>query len=373
MVAVASVHDEAAAALRAVCSVGLSGSAPYSGPVLGPVSWANLVSRVKTERLEGLLAATVARAALAVTAEQDDAVREIARSRVRLDLILERECLRTAEVLNAASIPFRVLKGPAVAHLVYPDPSMRGFGDVDLLVEAASWYRAVDALRDAGFKRLVPEIREGFDVSYGKDATLASPRGCQIDLHRNLVLGPYGFWVDTDELFARPAGVLTLGGTAVPVLGPEESFVYACYNAALADDPPRLAALRDVAEMALRGDLDPVVVNTLVRRWRGTAVVHRALEVASRYLEVDLRGSNVGEVFIRGSIPAVDRILLASYRGPGRGYTSQLAGVVAIRGVASKMRYLWSLARPQSSYLQSRGYTPASFVRHAARRIWGAS
>ena len=47
---------------------------------------------------------------------------------------LERVLLETVAELDALGAEFRVLKGTAVAHLDYPDPSWRGFGDIDLLV-----------------------------------------------------------------------------------------------------------------------------------------------------------------------------------------------------------------------------------------------
>lgn len=357
--------------LRSVCGLDLDGATSVSGPPLEESQWRELVATMKAERLEGLLAAAVAKGVLTTTAEQTNAVREMARARARLDLMLERECLWVAEVLKSASVAYRMIKGPALAHLVYPDPSLRGFGDVDVLVDPSRWDDAVFAIEAAGSKRLVAEIRQGFDARFGKDATFASPRNCQIDLHRGLVFGPYGFWVDADELFARAARTITLGGRELPVLGPEETFVYACYSAALGDDPPRIAALRDVAEIIFRTTLDVEVVTSLVCRWRGVAVIQRALQLVRRYLAVDLGESVVGQSFGRESIATWDRVLMATYRGPGRGYTSQLAGVVAIRGTASKMRYLVSLAFPQRSYLNSRGFTPVGFVGHAARRVRG--
>ena len=45
--------------------------------------------------------------------------------------------LRALEVLAAAGIPSRVLKGVALAHTAYPQPELRVFGDVDLLVPSA--------------------------------------------------------------------------------------------------------------------------------------------------------------------------------------------------------------------------------------------
>ncbi|MGH9056518.1 MAG: nucleotidyltransferase family protein, partial [Acidimicrobiales bacterium] len=320
--------------------------------------------------VEGLLAASVAAGALPVEDGQRDQVRGAARGRARVDLCLERELLGTAAILDGAGVAYRTLKGPAWAHTVYPDPSWRGFGDVDLLLDGRDWYRAVEALEASGVRRLLPEVRPGFDRRFGKDATLLSGSGWELDLHRTLVAGPYGLWRDPAELFDAPS-TARIGGVDVPVLGPEVSFLHACYNAALADDPPRLIALRDVCQMALAGSADPAGVGDLARRWRAGAVVARAIDLAAGVLGPAVLESDVAAAFLDTPVAPWDRVLMASYRGPGRGYTSQAAAVVAMRGLGERAAYLWALTRPQGSYLSARGLSPMAHVGRGARRVWG--
>ena len=105
-------------------------------------------------------------------------------------------CSSPDEALEKAGIAHRVLKGHAWAHTVYPDPSWRAFGDVDLLVGTDDSDRAVEVLESTGVRRTLPEVRPGFDRRFGKDATLLSASGREVDLHRLLVAGPYGLWVD---------------------------------------------------------------------------------------------------------------------------------------------------------------------------------
>lgn len=354
--------------LARVASFALSGHAILTDRHLDAGEWDRLLARAVRQRVEGMLATAVEQGALPVTEDQLEATRMAVRSRARADLLLERETIETAALLESVHIPHRILKGPALAHSAYPDPMLRGFGDVDILVHPDCWYESLDVLQNLGATRLFPELRPGFDARFGKDATLVSHSGLEIDLHRTLALGPYGLWVDCDELFDRPAAVVSLGGTRIPVLDREAAFLHACYNAVLADDPPRLAALRDVAQMALSGSMDPEEVFLLARRWRGIGVVRRALTLTAEYLELTLACTPVGDVFAGASGPW-DRFLLASYRGKGRGYTSQLAGVVAVSGLRTKLAYLSALAHPQPSYLEARGFTQMGFLEHALKKV----
>ncbi len=355
--------------VAAVGAFGLPDAPTLPSSPLEPSRWARLVGKVRRERIEGLLAAAVHAGALPTRDEQFVELREAVRGRARTDLCLEREMLAACRTLGEAAISYRVLKGHAWAHTIYPDPAWRGFGDVDLLVADDDWYRAVEALEESGARRVLPELRPGFDRRFGKDATLLSAGGSEIDLHRTLVVGPYGFWIDRQELFDR-AGHLTIGGVEVPILDPEASFLHACYNAAVADDPPRVIAARDVCQMVLTGAGDPDRIWDLAGRWRGRSVVIRALSLASDTFGVDLWYYPVAAPFATARFAASDRVLMASYRGRARGYTSQAAGVVALPGIPQKLSYLAALARPQRAYLDARSLSPAGHLRRALRFAW---
>ena len=273
--------------VTAVAAFGLAGSPRLPAAPLDPAAWSGLLSDVGRERLEGLLGAAVAAGALVVTDEQMHDVRLVAQGRAAETLRLERELLLTHGALERAGIAHRVLKGHAWAHTVYPDPSWRAFGDVDLLVRTHDWDRTVEVLESTGATRSLPEVRPGFDRRFGKDATLLSASVREVDLHRLLVAGPYGLWVDEEELFSRSAS-MKVGGVDVAILDSEVGFLHACYNAALADDPPRLIALRDVAQAVISASFNAGDAQELARRWRASAVVTRAVTVASHTLGLAL-------------------------------------------------------------------------------------
>ena len=108
-----------------------------------------------------------------------------------------------ADRFDSEKLDFRVLKGSAVAHIDFPDPGLRSFGDVDMLVRAGDFGRAVGVLETMGGRRRVPELRPGFDRRFGKGAVIKLPSDLEIDLHRTFVAGALGMTIDLDSLFKR--------------------------------------------------------------------------------------------------------------------------------------------------------------------------
>ncbi|MDH5283361.1 MAG: nucleotidyltransferase family protein [Gemmatimonadota bacterium] len=66
--------------------------------------------------------------------------------------------IRAAQALDSAGVPFVVLKGMALAHLAYPDPSLRPMGDLDLWTRPEYLDAGTSALLEAGLR--FPSLRE---------------------------------------------------------------------------------------------------------------------------------------------------------------------------------------------------------------------
>jgi hypothetical protein len=125
-----------------------------------------------------------------------------------------------------------------------------------------------------------------------------------------------------------------------------------------------------VCQVALAGAPDPAGVEEMAQRWRAPAVIARALALASDLFGQELWRLPVAAAFAGRRPTLRERVLLASYRGPGRGYTSQLATVAAVAGARERLAYLRALARPQPAYLAARGSSPLAYLGNAARQIW---
>jgi hypothetical protein len=282
-------------------------------------------------------------------------------------LRLEQLLVEATSILTTSGVTPYVVKGPALAHLVYPHPSLRLFGDIDLLIRPADWDQTCVTLASAGFRRLYPEPRPGWDRRFTKGTVFLGDEGGEIDLHRTFVAGPYGLRVVLEDLITDPV-TFELGGTRFHAMGPEPRFLHACFNAALGDLTPRLVPLRDIAEMLGGRSIDLARVDEMADRWRVRAVVGRAMQ-----LTIDVLGQSDLPLPASGANfhpSRYDRFAMGAYGTTDR-YTPKLAalGLLGIRGFSAKVAYLSGLLFPRRSYLQGRHSGNLSRWRYAARSV----
>ena len=289
---------------------------------------------------------------MTVTDEQAEEAFGAHRASMASALLLELTLIRLAEQLEAAGVEFRVLKGTAVAHLDYPEPSLRAFGDIDLLVRSSQFDRAIDTLTRAGHQRKFPEPRPGFDRRFSKGSCVVTPEGHEIDVHRTFAMGPFGMTVDLGDLWAR-SSTFQLAGRSLSALGPEERFLHACFHAALGEAVPRLTTLRDIAQMRTSGDLDLDRVSALSAAWKADAVTARALSLTADVLQLEpddlLRWARERTPTRR------ERRALAVYADPGQTYAAKsFAAVRAIPRWRDRAAFVLTLAFPRRRYLEQR-------------------
>lgn len=370
--------DSGTAMARLVAGYGLSrlGDGVQAVPrlLLRPLSdsdWQNLFSVARQERILGVLAHAVRDGAIPASVEQASALHRAHVEQLCGDLIRERTLIGIVELLERAGLDHRVLKGPAVARLDYPEPDLRSFADVDLLVRAEEWDDAIAVLGEDGWQRVFPEPRPGFDRRFVKGVALTrheGETGTELDLHRTLSLGPFGLTVRLADLWDRYEP-LPIGGKELYALGAEERFLHACFHAALGDLPPKLVPLRDIAQMSLYGKLDLDRVINLARAWRAEAVLLHAVELAWDTLSLDTSA----ELMTRsGSLKPRRRELkaLSAYLSPRRSYVGLcLAAVPAIRRPSDKARYLAALAFPRRQFVAPRYSSRVARWRSAARVV----
>ncbi len=217
---------------RDVVACGLPGARPrHHGGTIDDATWLQVVLATQRERTAGLLDHAIGIGLLDVTEEQAAQAEAEAASAARAVLRREAVLLRVGDRLERAGIPFRVLKGPAIAHLDEDDPMLRLFADLDLLVPSAGLEAALAELAALGFRRDLPERRPGFDTRFAKEVPLRAEDGTEVDVHRLLTAGPLGFAVDADALW-KETDTFAVGGHRLAALGVHGRFVHACLNAA---------------------------------------------------------------------------------------------------------------------------------------------
>lgn len=333
----------------AIAAYGLTGSRTMlPTEPLDDEHWSRLLAEVEGQRIPGFLAAAIADGRFAATPAQDRQSREQHVTSVSLVLLLEGMLLQVADSLERSGTPYRVLKGSAYAHLAYPDPSLRSYGDVDLLVRSEDFDRVGSALASLGATRRFPEPRPGFDRRFSKGASFVLPSGLELDLHRTFVSGPFGLTIELSDLFST-AEEFDVGSRRLPALAPEERFVHACFHAMLGSATPRLLALRDVAQCMLGESLDVQKILAMASAWQCEIVVASAIDATwSTFRLADhVHLSRWAASFE----PRQDQIRrLECYTGERRTYGGQsIAAVRAVPTVREKIAFLRALALPRQT------------------------
>lgn len=165
---------------------------------------------------------------------------------------------KTLAALQSAGIPTLVLKGAALAHLVYPAPSLRAMRDIDLLVPDAPGAQAV--LLEMGFQPPtyslppdhphLPAVKKWVD---GQQVT--------IEVHHQLFAPQARLGATTYADLAPAAQPFDLNGCAAYTLGKEDMLwhVYAhTFQVPLTYEPFRLIWIADLVSLveAWIGEID---------------------------------------------------------------------------------------------------------------------
>ena len=274
--------------LLAIASYGLAASSRVlPTQPLSEEAWLAVLGSARSNRLTGLLCAAVEDGSLPTTCEQLNQARQLQMSMMIWAMRLEAELLAIVDLLTASALDVRVLKGSAVAHLDYPDPALRSFIDLDVLVRSEQIDRAIELFISAGFQRRHPQPRPGFDRRFSKGTTFLSPTGYELDLHRTFAQGPWGLSMDVDDLWDDDGEEFKVAGRSLRALSRPARFMHACYHAALGDWPPRLLSLRDIAQMLLVTGQNESDLRAIAARWRAEAVLAVAVSDTWHLLGID--------------------------------------------------------------------------------------
>lgn len=353
---------------RAVAAFGLPGTLlDVPGEELAPAEADRLVDWLADQRLCGPAVSALESGGLHLPASSAERlvaqhVREMAGC-----LLLERHLLEVTDLLTGGGVEVRVLKGSAVAHLDYADPSWRSFGDLDLLVRAEHFDQAARLLVGHGLRRPTPEPRPGFDRRFGKGATFVADSGLEVDLHRTLVMGPLGITARLTDLWDT-ATTFELAGTDIPALGRELRLLHACYHAVLGNQPPRLAPLRDIAEMTLFGDVDDRLLRDIADAWQGSAVLAAGIRTAWDVLAIaDVTALSTWAARHRPT-PQEQRVLDV-YLDERRSYAAtSIAAARALTSRRERVAFGTALLFPSRGYLRERRASLPAWVWRGVRR-----
>jgi hypothetical protein len=172
--------------------------------------------------------------------------------------------------IREAGVEVVVLKGLALAHLLYPDPDIRvtEAGDLDVLLRADDRDRLIGHLTGLGYRFGAPPDKAWGFISTASYLPFMSPDGAvNLDLHIHPDAYPVHRSLTTDRVFAA-AKVVSAGALALRAPSPEHCFLLLASNAAK-DKFGMLAVKKALDTMVLlrhRPELDWAEVEDLAKR-----------------------------------------------------------------------------------------------------------
>lgn len=135
--------------------------------------------------------------------------------------------------LAAHGLDYMVVKGPAVAHVVYPYPALRPFNDLDLVVRERDWATAHRLLVEMGFRpemdlpepppKLVPQAIL-HELKYWHEET-----GFLVEVHYDDILNAGLASRDVEGFWQRAASI-EVEGVPVKILSLEDQLIHLCVH-----------------------------------------------------------------------------------------------------------------------------------------------
>ena len=267
-----------------------------------------------------------------------------------------------ARVLDAAGLPWLVLKGPAAARL-HRDPLLRSSRDLDVLVPGGRLAEAVEALENAQavlLERNWPVLAE----TLPGELHLELPSRSVLDLHWHVVndrrtRGQLNLSSGAMLSRRRTVDAGSYDQLEIPALSRADHLMHLCVHAGLSG-LTRLIWLKDVERAA---SIEPPAWHVLVQRAREgrvAALVGMVLWLAAELLAAPVPRDVIDELLAEVGPPAAVR--------RGLGVLAKRAGPQTYNGGGSLLRLVSRTIRDEtSSTLREVGRHGASWVWHLAR------
>ncbi|MGB8643716.1 MAG: nucleotidyltransferase family protein [Anaerolineae bacterium] len=244
-------------------------------PMVGPAEWDGMVQAARQHGLAPLLHASLRRCAgeLPAPAGVMAALWETYLRDSTTGLIAYQDLNHWADRFEREGIPFVLLKGSALAHLIYPEPSLRPFGDLDLLVHPQDAARLRPLFIQEGYAPAF-EFVPGFTSRFFAQETFwrRGANAVMIDLHVHLFVNAfYRRRMPAAWLWAQTTPVQLDGRTAL-TLTPTAQLFHLAAHYALHHSEERLLWLYDLA-LLMSGAGRPIDWESVVGQARAFGLV----------------------------------------------------------------------------------------------------
>ena len=327
----------------------LVGAASSSFP--DRASWSEWFWFARVERVTPLLYELVDTVPTDLTDEQRGEVYQHQGVVMTRCVQLEHHMLALATGLRARGIRVVVLKGGATSHVDYPDPSLREFSDIDLLVDPGDREAAIAIVEESGWRRgyALPRGHDEFThaVTYVRDQM-------ELDLHQRLGHRALGLLVPPAEVLVR-AVPFEVAGIEVWALDTTDRLIHACLHSVSARPADR--RLSSVVDVLLLADRHAHLADEVVERaehWRVRSLVEHAVRDAFATAQLVL--PNAWTIATRRPLRRRDRLVDWAYLRPvRRPWVEELAYLRLLGGWRSRSRYAGGYFAPSADYAEQHG------------------
>ncbi len=218
-------------------------------------------------------------------------------ARTGLSLKIRGQLARIAAALNRRRLPAMVMKGSSFADRLYPDPALRPFTDLDLLVPDEAVAGVEAALAKLGYRSRSQPTKyvEGYGQRSWRLSDNAGLSGT-VEVHWNLVNSPTlraGLSVPYHDLQLIPPAA---GESCLPTASPAALLLIAAVHAGASHNFDRVGLICDICQ-AVRGAAGPIDTDWLTEAAERTGT-RRVLGMGLRLCNTVL-GEPAGEALAR--------------------------------------------------------------------------
>jgi hypothetical protein len=272
---------------------------------------------------------------------------------------LEAARKQVSMALDAAQIPALWLKGIALAHTVYPQPTLRPMSDLDVLVPYEQQHAAIHALESAGYLSLDKHSVLDRDrdarlaekmIRYNNKFIIGTANPVDLELHYRLL--------STDDvLLPREKLALFWSQTKfvddLLILQPEANLLYLCAHSVLQHGLGDLRLLRywDIHQLITSTTVDwkKVVDQAVALKW--TYGVERALQLSISYFRTPIPKTVLAE--LKSRRPADDYVPHARFKGRGSRWRNTVVSLEKL-STKEKVFVIRKITFPSRDYMRFR-------------------
>jgi len=204
-------------------------------PPVSPLNWNLLLTSAEAEGLAPALGfAFKAKVPEAMPLGVRERLSQHLADNMARQLIFSRELAGLLRRFGAAGVPVIPLKGPVLAETLYPDPALRPFSDLDLLIRPETVLPVDRLLQDLGYRRLPDAHSWSFDITYDRATLYEGPAGIRVDLHWGLLSDWRYSWNEREGLTVWDRAVrIRVAGEEALGLCPEDLLLHLALHLAV--------------------------------------------------------------------------------------------------------------------------------------------